>query len=82
MAKLIIPVFPWIPCDKKLPDVIRETPCLVSCKEWDIFENQYGESEIRIVSYNPKEKSWNTKSDIKIEAWMPLPKPYIESRSQ
>ena len=54
-----------------------DIPCLVTCREWDIFGNCWGEKEIRILSYSTLIGQWNTKADIKIEAWMPLPKPYL-----
>lgn len=67
----------WIPCDDRLPNgEITEILCLVTCREWDIFIGAWGRKEIRIISYSTKYNEWNTKSDIKIEAWMYLPKPY------
>lgn len=74
--KKTVPVSAWFPCDKVIPDVKQETSFLVTCREWNIFEGTWGEREIRIVSYSPKAKAWNTKSDIKIEAWLPLPEIY------
>lgn len=65
--------FLWIPCCDKLPDENKD--CLVTLREWDIFNGEWGEKEIRIMSYSKKD-GWNTKSDIVIEAWVYLPKPY------
>ena len=76
MAKMTIPITVWFPCSEILPNVEAETPFLVTCREWDIFENMWGRKEVRIISYSPKAKSWNTKSDIKVEAWLPLPEVY------
>lgn len=67
----------WIACDDELPFGIKnEIECLVTCREWNIFEGRWGEKEIRILSYSVQYKEWNTKSDIKVEAWMYLPMPY------
>ena len=66
----------WIDCKSRLPDSI--SPYLVSYRQWNIFEHRYNEREIRILMYIPKYKMWNTKSPIKVEAWMPLPEPYEE----
>jgi hypothetical protein len=67
----------WIPCDKELPTgKNNEIFCLVTCQEWDIFDSIWGEKEIRVLSYSTIAKQWNTKSDIKVLAWLPLPKPY------
>ena len=67
----------WIPCDEDLPKGENcEIPCLVTCQEWDIFESRWKKSEIRVVSYSTKFNQWNTKSDIRIIAWMYLPSPY------
>ena len=66
----------WIPCEDKLPDGSEEIACLVTCQEWDTFENKWSNKEIRIVSYSTIAKQWNTKSDIRVLAWMLLPLPY------
>ena len=67
----------WIPCDVKLPNGSEiEIACLVTCQEWDIFDSKWSNKEIRILSYSTIAKQWNTKSDIRVIAWMPLPKPY------
>ena len=67
----------WNTCNEGLPTgEIAEIPCLVTCQEWDIFNGDWGRKEIRIISYSTKLNEWNTKSDLKIEAWMYLPKPY------
>ncbi|MDE6088845.1 MAG: DUF551 domain-containing protein [Oscillospiraceae bacterium] len=67
----------WIPCSSRMPyGIADEIQCLVTCKEWNIFDGKWEESKVRILSYSPKLSMWNTKSNIKVEAWMPLPKPY------
>lgn len=67
----------WIDCKTRVPE--SNLPCLVTYREWDIFKHRYSnEREIRILSYMPECKMWNIKSPIKVEAWMPLPKPYEE----
>ena len=77
MAKLIIPVYQWIPCSYQMPKGNgEEIPCLVTCREYDIFNGRYGEKKVRIISYSTKNKEWNTKSDIKVEAWMLCPPVY------
>lgn len=77
MAKLIIPVYQWIPCSCQMPKGNEEEiPCLVTCREYDFFNGRYGEKEVRIISYSTKNKEWNTKSDIKVEAWMLCPPVY------
>lgn len=69
----------WIPCNKGMPDgTDDEIQCLVTCKEWNIFDAKWEQNEVRILSYSPKLGIWNTKSSIKVEAWMPLPEPYNE----
>ncbi len=67
----------WIPCSDRLPSGDdSEIECLVTCREWDVFDGSWGEKEIRILSYSVQFKEWNTKADIKVEAWMYLPIPY------
>lgn len=67
----------WIPCQDSLPESKESViSCLVTCREWDIFNSCWGKKEIRIISFFTSTKSWNTKSDIRIEAWMYLPNPY------
>lgn len=67
----------WISCDDYLPTGIEdEILCLVTCKEWDIFNNKWGSREIRIVNYSTIKKQWNTKSDVCVLAWIKLPEPY------
>lgn len=67
----------WIPCEKELPDVTEdEVVCLVTCQEWDLFDSKWGNKEVRVLSYSIKNEKWNTKSDIRVLAWMPLPLPY------
>lgn len=67
----------WIPCTDRLPNGNSiDVSCLVTCREWDLFSGSWGEKEIRILSFSIKKNEWNTKSDIKVEAWMPLPKTY------
>lgn len=69
----------WIPCEEFLPEGNdNEIPCLVTCREWDIFDGCWGKTEIRIISFIKKNKTWNTKSDVIIDAWMYLPSPYSE----
>ncbi len=73
----IIDSIKWIPCDKELPNKTGdEIVCLVTCQEWDIFDSTWGNKEIRILSYSTITEQWNTKSDIRVLAWMPLPEPY------
>lgn len=64
----------WISCDKALPD--SDKPCLVTCREFDNFKGDYGDKEIKILSFVPKLVWWNTKADIRVTAWMYLPEPY------
>lgn len=64
----------WIPCDKAMPD--SDKPCLVTYREFDIFKGDYGDEEIKILSFVPKYSFWNTKADIIVTAWMYLPEPY------
>lgn len=67
----------WIPCNVKMPDGVEdEIRCLVTCREWNILDGKWSEKEVRILSYSTKRNEWNTKSDIKVEAWMPLPPTY------
>lgn len=67
----------WIPCSVQLPSgENNEIPCLVTCREWNIFTGKWGDKEIRILSYSTKFNEWNTKSDIIVEAWMNLPNLY------
>lgn len=54
----------------------KNIPCLVTCREWDIFKGCWGEKEVRVLTYSTQENQWNTKADIKVEAWMYLPKTY------
>ena len=69
--------FNWIPCEESLPEGNdNEIPCLVTCSEWDIFDDCWGEKELRIISFITSTKTWNTKSDVRIDAWMYLPDPY------
>ncbi|MDE6019994.1 MAG: hypothetical protein K2H01_03210 [Ruminococcus sp.] len=48
----------------------------VTCREWNVIEGQWGRNFVRILSYFPQEKMWNTKAMIEVNAWMPLPEPY------
>jgi hypothetical protein len=67
----------WIPCNKELPKGLEdEIACLVTCQEWDIFNNKWGSKEIRILSYSTIARQWNTKSDVRVIAWARLPTPY------
>lgn len=67
----------WIPCDNELPNGAEdEVVCLVTCQEWDLFDGKWGDKEVRILSYSIKKEQWNTKSDIRVLAWMPLPIPF------
>lgn len=67
----------WIPCDNELPNGAEyEVACLVTCQEWDLFDGKWGDKEVRILSYSIKKEQWNTKSDIRVLAWMPLPIPF------
>ena len=67
----------WIPCSDRLPNGNEaEIPCLVTCRERDLFSGRYGEKEVQILSFSIKDIDWNTKADIIVEAWTPLPKPY------
>lgn len=67
----------WIPCNNELPNGAEdEVACLVTCQEWDLFDGKWGDKEVRILSYSIKREQWNTKSDIRVLAWMPLPIPY------
>ena len=68
----------WNFCNKTLPDSEKaETLCLVICREWDIFKGQYGNEEIRVLSFIGSSGEWNTKSDIIVIAWIEL-KPLFE----
>jgi len=61
----------WNLCSEKMPvGSGNEVLCLVICREWDIFERHWGREELRILAYNFNHSDWNTKSDIKVEAWM------------
>ena len=67
----------WIPCDNELPNGAEdEVACLVTCQELDLFDCIWGDKEVRILSYSIKKEQWNTKSDIRVLAWMPLPIPF------
>lgn len=69
--------FNWIPCEESLPEGNdNEIPCLVTCSEWDIFDGCWGKKELKIMSFITSTKTWNTKSDVRIDAWMYLPNPY------
>ena len=69
--------FNWIPCEESLPEGNdNEIPCLVTCSEWDIFDGCWGKKELRIISFITSIKTWNTKSAVRIDAWMYLPNPY------
>lgn len=69
--------FNWIPCEESLPEGNdNEIPCLVTCSEWDIFDGCWGKKELRIISFITSTKTWNTKSAVRIDAWMYLPDPY------
>lgn len=69
----------WIPVAERLPDgSANEIFCLVTCREWNVIVGQWGRDSVRILSYFPKEKMWNTKAMIEVNAWMPLPDPYVE----
>ena len=71
--------FNWTPCKESLPEgKDNEVSCLVTCREWNIFDGCWGEKEIRIISFATNAKMWNTKSDVNIDAWMYLPNPYTE----
>ena len=64
----------WISCNDELP--INDKPCLVTCREFNIFSGKYGEKEIQILSFSVKDHKWNTKADILVEAWCYLPELY------
>mgnify|MGYP003196931292 CR=1 FL=1 len=68
----------WIPCNIQMPiGDGDEIQCLVTCREWDIFQGKWGELQVCILSYSLKMKMWNTKSDVEVFAWMPLPSPFV-----
>ena len=68
----------WIPCDEALPkgNSGELIPCLVTCRDWDVFKGCYGNKYAQVIDFNIKHGVWNTKSMIKIEAWMLIPKLY------
>lgn len=66
----------WIPCDLELPTGSDEVMCLVTCRQWNIFMNEWGDKEVKIMAYSVTSNCWNTKGNIEVEAWIPLPKPY------
>ena len=69
----------WIPCSERMPDGDKnEIYCLVTCREWDMFEDDWGNVKIKILSYLPKAKIWNIKTPVDVKAWMLLPEPYTE----
>lgn len=66
----------WIDCTSRVPD--GDFPCLVTCREYDFFRNKWRDRYVCILSYMPQFGIWNVKSNIRVEAWMPLPEPYDE----
>ena len=70
----------WIPCDERLPEKDDYKSC-IECLDgavWYFTEN----GTMGLGYYYKSTKEWSTTDDLKTDgkviAWMPLPKPYKE----
>ena len=62
----------WITAAKKQPE--NDDYYLVIFQEWDIFEKNFSKPMLDVLEYVSKYKVWNTKADIRVLYWQPLPK--------
>ena len=65
----------WIPCSERMPDGDKnEIYCLVTCREWDMFEDALSSTvHFRVLQYLPDVGCWNVKTPVQVLAWMPIP---------
>lgn len=67
----------WIPCKERMPK--KEIP--YQRRGYYLTTNAYGNVDLTRYEFGDDFQKTGWQSDIRIIAWMPLPKPYAERKS-
>lgn len=74
--RTVLTTFSWVLCEKELPK--ESGDYLVTYRVWNTAENSWSDSKVSILRYSARDKCFGVKRFTDIQAWMVLPKEYVD----